>query len=498
VSGRLVGIETEYGIAVPGMPQANPMTLASQIVTAYAATLRGDGRRSRWDFEEENPLRDARGYELRAAQTDHGDGEEFGMANALLPNGARFYVDHAHPEYSTPEVLGARAATLWDKAGERILERSAQLAHRAGAPQINLYKNNVDGKGASYGTHENYLMPRATPFSDIVRYLTTFLVSRIVVTGQGRVGLGSDGRGHGYQISQRADYMEVEVGLETTLRRPIINTRDEPHADAARYRRLHVIIGDANLAEFSTFLKVGSTSLILDMIEAGALTDDLALDNPVAALRSISHDPSLVLRVTLRDGRVMGAVDLQRMYHSAASAFVNSGRASNPEAPEVIRLWGEVLDDLERDPMLLADRLDWVAKLAILDAYRERDALAWSSPRLAAIDLQYADVRQDKGLYNRLAAAGRIRRLVDDDEVSNAISLPPDDTRAYFRGRCIARFPEQITAASWDSVVFDVGGPNLIRVPTGDPFRGTREHVGGLLDAATSAGDLVEALGSAT
>ncbi|MCZ9340122.1 depupylase/deamidase Dop, partial [Streptomyces sp. TRM76130] len=270
----------------PGHPNANAMLTSSQIVNAYAAAMHR-ARRARWDFEEENPLRDARGFDLAREVADSSQltDEDIGLANVILTNGARLYVDHAHPEYSAPEVTNPRDAVLWDKAGERIMaeaaERAAQLP---GAQPIHLYKNNTDNKGASYGTHENYLMKRETAFSDIVRHLTPFFVSRQVVTGAGRVGIGQDGHEHGFQLSQRADYFEVEVGLETTLKRPIINTRDEPHADAEKYRRLHVIIGDANLSEISTYLKLGTTSLVLSMIEDGFIAVDLAVDQPVRTL----------------------------------------------------------------------------------------------------------------------------------------------------------------------------------------------------------------------
>ena len=292
---RVMGIETEYGISVPGHPNANAMLTSSQIVNAYAAAMHR-ARRARWDFEEENPLRDARGFDLARETADSSQltDEDIGLANVILTNGARLYVDHAHPEYSSPEITNPRDAVLWDKAGERIMaeaaERAAQLP---GAQPIHLYKNNTDNKGASYGTHENYLMKRETPFSDIVRHLTPFFVSRQVVTGAGRVGIGQDGHEHGFQISQRADYFEVEVGLETTLKRPIINTRDEPHSDAEKYRRLHVIIGDANLSEISTYLKLGTTALVLSMIEDGFINVDLAVDQPVRTLHQVSHDPTL-------------------------------------------------------------------------------------------------------------------------------------------------------------------------------------------------------------
>src|SRR5580693_2524404 len=276
---RVIGTETEYGISVPGQPGANAMVTSSQVVNAYQAATAARARRARWDFEEENPLRDARGFDLAAETADSSQltDEDLGLANVILTNGARLYVDHAHPEYSAPECTNPLDAVIWDKAGERVM---AEAASRAGSmpsgAAIQLYKNNTDNKGASYGCHENYLMSRATPFADIVRHLTPFFVSRQVVCGAGRVGRGADGRDEGFQISQRADFFEVEVGLETTLKRPIINTRDEPHADPEKYRRLHVTIGDANMSEISSYLKLGTTSLVLAMIEDRFLGSDLA------------------------------------------------------------------------------------------------------------------------------------------------------------------------------------------------------------------------------
>src|SRR5919107_1119196 len=272
---RIMGTEVEYGISVPGQPGANPMVTSSQVVNAYGARPElNRGGRARWDYEEESPLRDARGFTYSGAAYDPADAladEDMGLANVILTNGARLYVDHAHPEYSTPECTNPLDVVRWDKAGEQVALDACRFASVAGEPDIVLYKNNTDNKGASYGAHENYLMNRSTPFGEIVRHLTPFFVSRQVVCGAGRVGIGQDGREHGFQISQRADYFEVEVGLETTLKGPIINTRDEPHADPEKYRRLHVIIGDANLAEVSTYLKVGTTALVLGMIEDGFL-----------------------------------------------------------------------------------------------------------------------------------------------------------------------------------------------------------------------------------
>ncbi len=344
--------------------------MSSQVVNAWAVADAPTPRRPRWDFEEESPLRDARGFDLSPAQAlDHNDlDEDTGMANVILTNGARLYVDHAHPEYSTPEVTNPRDIVLWDKAGEQVMAEAARRAARIpGNPTIQLYKNNTDGKGASYGSHENYLMDRRTPFIDIIRGLIPFFVTRQVFAGSGRVGIGTEGRTQGFQLSQRADFFEVEVGLETTLKRPIINTRDEPHADADKYRRLHVIIGDANLAELATYLKVGTTSLVLAMIEARALPRDLAIEEPVEALQAISHDPSLSHKVRLRDGRQMTALEVQQVYFEQADKFVATQGESDEQTADVLRQWAEVLDDLAIDPMRCADRLDWPAKLRLLE-----------------------------------------------------------------------------------------------------------------------------------
>src|SRR5512132_2291438 len=321
---RVMGTEVEYGISVPGQPTANPTTLSSQVVNAWAVAEAPTPRRPRWDFEEESPLRDARGFDLSPAQAlDHNDLEDDnGMANVILTNGARLYVDHAHPEYSTPEVTNPRDIVLWDKAGEHVMAEAARRAARVpGTSPIQLYKNNTDGKGASYGAHENYLMDRKTPFIEIIRGLIPFFVTRQVFAGAGRVGIGVEGRTQGFQLSSRADFFEVEVGLETTLKRPIINTRDEPHADADKYRRLHVIIGDANLAELSTYLKVGTTSLVLSMIENRFISVDLSVENPVRALHAVSHDPTLQTVVPLRSGRKLTAVQLQMEYLEQARKY---------------------------------------------------------------------------------------------------------------------------------------------------------------------------------
>jgi proteasome accessory factor A len=533
-----MGIETEYGILQPGRPTANPMLLSSHVVAVHAAAREGTRTRARWDYDDEDPLHDARGFRLQRASahpsmlTDDpelvapsGDVpqelarplveeyEDPGAANVILTNGARLYVDHAHPEYSSPEVTGPLDAVRWDRAGELVMLASVRaLASTSAMPDVTLYKNNVDGKGATYGTHENYLVDRAVPFADLAARLIPFLVTRQVFTGAGRVGIGQRGEDPGFQLSQRADYIEAEVGLETTLRRPIVNTRDEPHADPVRWRRLHVIIGDANMLEVATYLKLGTTSLVLWLLERGAAEhgpapavtaalhtlDRLTLRDPVQAVHAVSHDLTLTARLELEDGRRLTALEIQGEYLDAVLSVLEAqGGVRDDETRDVLVRWRSLLDRLGSDPASCAREVEWLAKLRLLEGMRRRDVLEWDHPRLAAVDLQWSDVRPERGLYHRLLAAGAVEVLVAPEQVEQAVGHAPHDTRAYFRGEVIARYGSQVSAASWDSVIFDVpGAPTLQRVPMKDPLRGTREHVGALLDRSTDAADLLAALGA--
>jgi Pup amidohydrolase len=544
---RVMGIETEYGVLQPGRPTANPMLLSSHVVAVHAAARQGGRAKARWDYDDEDPLQDARGFHLQRASahpsllTDDparpapsGDGtapgtaadgpqevarslveeyEDPGAANVILTNGARLYVDHAHPEYSSPEVTNPLDAVRWDRAGELVMLASVRaLASTPALPDVALYKNNVDGKGATYGTHENFLVERSVPFVDLAARLTPFLVTRQVFTGAGRVGIGQRGEEPGFQLSQRADYMEAEVGLETTLRRPIVNTRDEPHADPDKWRRLHVIIGDANQLEVATYLKLGTTSLVLWLIERiadgsaadlGRALDRLALADPVGSVHAVSHDLTLTRRLHLADGRLLTAIEVQQEYlaavRTALGRAVGAGAGDGPDAQtaDVLARWGSLLDRLATDPASCAREVEWLAKMRLLEGLRRRDRLEWDHPRLAAVDLQWSDVRPERGLYHRLVDAGAVERLVPDEDVRAAVTTPPEDTRAYFRGRTIARFGAHVSAASWDSVVFDVpGAPTLQRVPMRDPLRGTRAHVETLLETSPDVASLLAALGS--
>ena len=491
---KVMGIETEYGIICKGDEEHNPIFASSLLINSFVSPRL---KRVRWDYEEETPLRDARGAFERAGLELLED--EGGLVSVILENGARYYVDHAHPEYSTPECSNPRDLVIHDKAGERVLAGSLQAAGRSlpAGSRILVYKNNSDGKGNSYGCHENYLMSRSTPFPSIVNLLTPFFVTRQIFTGAGKVG--SEGSAADkeipFQISQRADFFEVEVGLETTFRRPLINTRDEPHADPDKYRRLHVIIGDANMSEISTLLKVGTTALVLSMIEDGFITSDLRIAEPVPALRIISRDPTCRAKVGLADGRSVTVVDLQWEYLDWARKYL-ADQDVDPVTADVVARWEQVLTALESDPMGLDRQLDWVAKLRTIEGYRERHGLRWNDPKLALVDLQYHDIRKDRSVYYKMVETGQMDTLVSEEEIRHAVSNPPEDTRAYFRGRSLGRFSSQVTAASWDAVIFDTGGDSLQKVPMMEPLKGTKATVGRLFDAAEDAADLLRRLQS--
>ena len=486
----VIGTETEYGITVRNQPDFNPTIASSLVVNSY----QGGRVRVQWSFDEETPGRDARGF----GHETFGLGEaDTGLVNVVLSNGARFYVDHAHPEYSSPECTDPRQAALYDKAGERVLEAAAAAVRRILRPgeRIYIHKNNSDGKGNSYGYHENYLLSRSLPFSDLIRYATTWLVTRQVFTGAGKLGSENGRPGVRYQLSQRADFFEEEVGLETTLKRPIINTRDEPHGEPTKYRRFHVIIGDANMSELQTFVKLGTTALLLSAIEDRAIPDSLELADPVEATWRSSHDLSLSLPLPLADGSSATALELQFRYHEWLSKYAEQ-EYPEPVWGDVIREWGAILEDLETDLLRTADRLDWTAKLRMLESFRRRDNLDWTDPKLAMAALQYHDTDRRIGLAHRLAERGLLRRMFTDAELDRATTTPPPDTRAYFRGRCVERFSGSLVAANWDSLVFDVGEETLKRVPMMEPLRGNQSLVGDLLDASSEATDLLDALGS--
>ena len=517
---RVMGIETEFGITSTqvdgrGIP-LSPMLLSAQVVRAYTAGSNpGDAlpTGAGWDYADETPLRDARGFEMARALADRSqltDVEDPTIANTVLSNGARFYVDHAHPEYSAPEVTSPLAAVRWDRAGELVVRRAVEILANDGQ-EVRLYKNNVDGKGASYGTHENYLVPRTVPFDRLARLLIPFLVARPVIAGAGRVGLGQASEAPGFQLSQRADYLEAEVGLETTLRRPIVNTRDEPHATPHLHRRLHVIVGDATMADVTTYLAMGSLSLVLRVIETHPeLLEGMALARPVPSATAISHDPTLRATVPLADGRELTGLDLVEAHLQAVEQAREQAQASGDQrwvdepgeaasaTEDVLVRWRQVVDALRRDPAEAAGQVEWVAKHSLLQRFRERAGAGWDDPRIAAMDIQWHDLDPARGLAQKLRAAGHLERLVGDEEIAAAVTEPPEDTRAWFRGECVRRYGPQgdMRGASWDSVTLLDERGRARRVRMDEPTSGGRAQIEPLLARHTRTASLLEELAS--
>lgn len=521
---RIVGLETEFGILEPADTAASPIELSEAIVTAYGreGKASGAGPAVRWDYTGEDPLNDARGFRLDRATADPSmltddpdhpapsggldlqairrpSTEELAAphaSNAVLSNGGRLYVDHAHPEYSSPEVSNPREAVLWDRAGEEIAREAMEIMARQGRDVV-VYKNNVDGKGAAYGSHENYLVERSVEFSEIIRYLTPFFVTRPILCGTGRVGLGPTSSAPGFQISQRADYVENDVGLETTFNRPIINTRDEPHAQPSRYRRFHVIGGDANQFDVSILLKVGTTALVLWMLEQDEVPLELEtalINQPVPASWAVSRDLSLKQKIEMFSGPDRTAIDIQQQYLDVIGDLVNAHGGPDWDTTEILDLWQGTLDKLRTDMFSAAAEVEWIGKYQLLQQMRERRNLDWSSDTIRALDLQWHDLRRERSIVGMLSSRGQVRRLFDDAEVRWAAYNPPEDTRAYMRGQLIRKFTDRVISASWTSAVVDPGGEELIRIPLRDPRGGTREKVEDLIARSETMSDVIAGL----
>ena len=492
-----MGTETEYGITCPSDPSLSPIVTSTHAVVAYAAMH--TGARARWDYEDEHPLKDARGFDLKRYHTAPVvDANAIGVANVVTANGARFYVDHAHPEYSSPEVSNAWDAMVYDAAGDVVLNAAAAniaslyeqgasvLKDKEPCPPLKFYKNNVDGKGASYGSHENYQYSRHTDFPTLAQALIPFFVTRQVIVGAGRVGIGQEGEREGFQISQRADYIEQQISLETTLNRGIINTRDEPHADEREFRRLHVIVGDANMSQYANVLKLGTTKLVLDAIEAGVDFSDLVLADAVAEIKAVSHDPTCTHALSLADARTLTAVDIQRAYLARCEATDDVDK-------RVLELWAEILADLESDPLSTADRLDWTAKYALIRGFLARN-VDIADPKLKAIDLQYADIDPATSLHHALVRKGRMKTLVGTDAIAAAAANAPHDSRAWFRAAAGHKFAGDIIASNWQAIIFDTpAGPRRVRIDDVDGF--TREDVGELVESSRNVAELLDGLG---
>ncbi len=402
-------------------------------------------------------------------------------SNVFLENGARLYLDvGSHPEYATPECDVVTDLIAHDKAGERILEAlltAAELRlHDEGiSGDVFLFKNNTDSAGNSYGCHENYLVARQGEFARIADVLIPFFVTRQIYCGAGKVLHGP--RGAQFCISQRAEHIWEGVSSATTRSRPIINTRDEPHADAERFRRLHVIVGDSNMSEFTTFLKVGVTDLVVRMVEENTVMRDLTLENPIRAIREISHDLSWRRKVRLSTGRELTAIDIQTEYFDRAVRFVER-RGADPTTERVLAEWGGALEALRAgQPERLATKVDWVAKLDLLERYRAKHGIALSHPRIALMDLAYHDVNRARGLYSVLERHGRMERVVPEKQIQKAMRDPPQTTRARLRGEFIRQAKQRRRDYTVDWVHLKLNDQAQRTVLCKDPFRAVDERV---------------------
>jgi len=497
---RVFGLETEYGITLGGAETVDVVAESIELVRRYTE----NGALMKWDYELEDPHLDARGFRARELLQDTDESAYYEIdkrrplsfeeikSDLVLSNGARFYNDHAHPEYSTPECTTLQQIVSQDKAGERILAECARRRNQKlpSGFEVRLYKNNTDFAGHSYGCHDNYLMRRDIAWDRIVAGMLPFLITRQIFAGAGKMGIEAESAQSEpgvYQISQRADFFSVVVSIDTMNRRPLINTRDEPHVDASRYRRFHVILGDSNMSEWATAMKIGTTALILDLIERGE-APELEIAQPVDANKSISRDQTYDWIIELKDGRKISAIDVQRIYLRAASKL-NDGASEDRQW--ILREWENALNDLERDVMSTRDRIDWTAKKFLLDALQKEEKLSWTDPWLQSIDLEYHNLDLDQGLYYELLRKGLMRRVTNEDEIKASIFNPPETTRAFFRGRAVARFNDEISSIQWDEIVF-TNEARSFRVAL--PEAGMNPRLDALNHAARNGKDFMEFL----
>ncbi len=470
------GLETEIGITRDGQDQLD--VVAESIALVRSATE--PGVLMRWDYASENPHVDVRGFEVEELRQDFDETQYFAedvqrrlsfveiKSDLVLGNGARFYNDHAHPEYCTPECSTLAELISQERAGERILMACAERLSKQRGGTVRLYKNNTDFRGHSYGCHENYLVSRTLPWAYLAPSIQAFLVTRQIFAGAGKFAIETEDRflKPGFQISQRSDFFSELQSVDTMQRRPLINTRDEPHANPNLFRRFHVILGDANMSSFATRLKVGTTALVLEALGADPQRTYPKLGDPLGALPAISRDPEFRWEVVLQGGRIATAVEIQRSYLAAVKELC---QLNSQEKMDLVRDWETILDDLERDVMRCRDRIDWVAKLALVREFQEEQNLADDDPWLQSLDLEYHRLDREAGLYYALEQAGAITGAPDEAPVREAFVEPPPTTRAYIRGRCIEKFASAVIGAQWDHITLQ-GSEGLIKISLMDLF----------------------------
>lgn len=491
------GTETEIGIASDCDEELD--VVAESMALVRSATK--SGVLMRWDYQCEDPHADMRGFHVEELRQDSDEAHYFAQdsereltfveikSDLVLGNGARYYNDHAHPEYCTPECSTLEELIAQDRAGERILMRCAQKLSEERGCVVRLYKNNTDFRGHSYGCHENYLLPRSLPWEALARGIQAFLVTRQIVAGAGKFGIEEEDRfvGPGFQLSQRSDFFSELQSVDTMQRRPIVNTRDEPHANPHLFRRFHVIVGDANMSPFSTRLKIGTMALLLEAMARDPHRTYPVLSDPLHALVSISRDPKFRWEVSLEDGQCSNALAIQREYWQAVADLCD---LSDPIKAKIVADWDGVINDLETDLMRCRDRLDWVAKFALVREFQDAQKLSDSDPWLQSLDLEYHRLDYKTGLYYGLEQAGSIRDTPDETLTRQAISEPPRSTRAYVRGRCIQKFSSLVVSCQWDHVTLQGSrGPlkiSLLNVFTPEELRLYSQAI----DAAKTPDDL--------
>jgi proteasome accessory factor PafA2 len=469
------GLETEFGISRDGTDDVD--VVAESIALVRSATEPGVWMC--WDYESEDPHADMRGFRVNELRQDSDEANYFAQdaerelsfveikSDLVLGNGARFYNDHAHPEYCTPECHSVTELVLHDRAGERILMACAQHLSEQRHTKVRIYKNNTDFLGHSYGCHENYLLPRSLPWEPLAQGMQAFLVTRQIMAGAGKFAIEAEDRfvSPGFQLSQRSDFFSELQSVDTMQRRPIINTRDEPHANPKIYRRFHVILGDANMSPFATGLKVGTTALVLEALARDPKRAFPKLSEPLGTLFALSRDPKFRWELKLEASRTSTGLEVQRAYLQAVKELCD---LSNPEKAQWVTDWETVLNDLEVDPMRCRDRLDWVAKLALVREFQAAQNLSPDDPWLRSFDLEYHRLDFAEGLYYGLEQSGALRGVPGESAVRDAIKHPPF-SRAYVRGKCIQKFASAVTSAQWDHITLQ-GTDGPIKISLLDLF----------------------------
>ena len=492
---RPMGIETEYGMICQGF--AEPVDFAFLASTLVRSLCLRPIHRG-WDYSGEDGRLDFFGRRHRLAHDPHDLAAVAGessrltraelIADTILPNGARFYNDHNHPEYCTAATRSAFEVARQDAAGEQLLLACQRQRNARSTDEVLLVKNNTDYHGRSYGTHENYLMKRSVGMDFLIAQMVPFLVSRIALTGAGKAG--SEGRfadpAITFQISQRADFFEQIAGINTTARRPIFNTRDEPHSDRRAYRRMHVICGDANRSQLQTALKMGMTALVLDLVEQGH-DFRIALNDPMQAIRTFSRDPALGAMVPTSRGQ-LGMLDVLEIYLQA----VEEADLRGPERNWIAAEWRRLLDQLRRDPERAGDCLDWCAKLRLIEQITPGQA-GLPAETLRRLDVAYHYLDPRYSIYDQLVAEGRIRTLLDPSEAQAYLKQPPDDTRARLRGRLISHFGGHVKEMEWDSATLEISGRQF-RLDLSQVHSEAIAALAEKIEAAADADELVGAL----